>query len=563
MSILCVTLVASAACQQEPAKTESAKAEATNTEAAKSDPPKPEMAKAQPAKAEASKADAAIAPDAAKFEMFVMSECPYGVQAVNAVVPVKKQLGSAMNLEINYIGAGTPGSFTSMHGPGEVTGDIVQLCAAKQSPDKYLDLILCQNRNPRAVDTNWKDCAKEVGIDGDELASCVNGDDGQKLLGESFAMSRARGANGSPTMFLNGQPYQGGRKTRDFLRAICNATPSDSKPETCANIPEPPTVHAIFFSDDRCKECNIRPLEGRIRSEFGGLTVQYVDYMSDEGKALYAKLKAASPDFKLLPTVLLNKDEAAKDTEGTAALQRYMHPIGEYQELMVGAKFDPTAEICDNSIDDDGDGLADCADDGCKEAMACREAKPKTLDLFVMSHCPYGAKAMIAANDLVDHFGDDITLNVHFIGNVQGDNLASMHGPSEVDDDIREACAIAHYGEKHQFMDFLACRSKNLRDADWKPCAKEAGLDEKVMQDCIDGEGKDLVKKSFALAQSLNIGASPTFLSNNKREVNAIDAATLQKQYCTDNPDVEGCKTQLKVSSAEPAGAPAQAAQCN
>ena len=48
--------------------------------------------------------------------------------------------------------------------------------------------------------------------------------------------------------------------------------------------------------------------------------------------------------------------------------------------------------------------------------MACRTARPKTLELFVMSQCPYGAKALIAANDVVQHFGKDITLDVHYIG---------------------------------------------------------------------------------------------------------------------------------------------------
>src|SRR5580765_1806807 len=67
------------------------------------------------------------------LEMYVMSQCPYGVQVVNAVAPVKQQLGDAFNLKIGYIGSGTAGNFQSLHGPGEVKGDIAQLCATKQS----------------------------------------------------------------------------------------------------------------------------------------------------------------------------------------------------------------------------------------------------------------------------------------------------------------------------------------------------------------------------------------------------------------------------------------------
>ena len=43
-------------------------------------------------------------PSAAKLEMFVMSQCPYGVQVENAVAPVKKQLGDKLDVSIHYIG---------------------------------------------------------------------------------------------------------------------------------------------------------------------------------------------------------------------------------------------------------------------------------------------------------------------------------------------------------------------------------------------------------------------------------------------------------------------------
>ncbi len=396
------------------------------------------------------------------FEMYVMSQCPYGVQVMNAIAPVKEQLGSAVNVKIGYIGTGTPGSFQSLHGPAEVKGNIAQLCAAKQAPDKYLALIVCQNQNARAVDTNWKECAEKSGIDAAKLEACINGDEGGQLLAASFTEAQQRGANGSPTMFIDGKPYDGGRKPKDFLKAVCNATGGDL-PQPCRDIPEPPVVHAIFLSDKRCAECNIAQIEPRIKQEVGGLQVQHVDYMSDEGKNLYKELAGGNPQFKMLPAILLDGAEIAKDKDGMEAFQTYMQPVGKWQSLRLNAKFDPTAEICDNSTDDDGDSKTDCADDGCKDAMACREAKAKTLDLFVMSQCPYGAQAMVAANDVVEHFGDDITLNVHFIGEVKGDTLSSMHGQAEVDEDIREICAAAKYGKKHQFMKYLACRSKDYR----------------------------------------------------------------------------------------------------
>jgi hypothetical protein len=495
---------------------------------------------------------------AAKLEMFVMSQCPYGVQVENAIAPVKKQLGDQLDLKIHYIGGGTKPNLTSMHGPAEVKGDILQLCVNKLAPAKTIDFILCQNKNPRAVDSNWKDCAKELGVDEGKLSACADGDEGKNLLEASFAEATKRGANGSPTIFLNGEPYKGGRKSRDFLRTICDSY-GDAKPKPCKDIPEPPVVSAIFFSDLRCPKCDIHGLEARLRSDLAGLKVKNVDYKTDEGKALYADLQKAQPGFKFLPVILLDKS-VEKDQEGYAALKNYLRPLGDWWEVAINGQFDPTAEICDNKIDDDGNGKVDCDDDACKQAMACRPERAKTLELFVMSQCPYGAKALIATNDVAQHFGKDINVDVHFIGNGTEASLSSMHGQGEVDEDIREICARDHYKANHQSLKYMACRSKNPRSPDWQSCAKEAGIDEAVIQKCFDGEGKKLLAEDFKLAQTMKIGASPTFIGNGRRQFNAIEASAVQKQYCQDNPSLEQCKSEVTVG--DPAAAAAPAGSC-
>jgi len=497
---------------------------------------------------------------AAKLEMFVMSQCPYGVQVENAIAPVKKQLGDRLDVTIHYIGSGSKENLSSMHGPAEVQGDIVQLCVNKLAAAKTLDFITCQNKNPRAVHTNWKDCAKELGIDEAKLSACAEGDEGKSLLAASFAEATKRGAKGSPTMFLNGSPYEGGRKSRDFLRAVCDSY-GEAKPQPCQDIPEPPVVNAVFFSDARCAKCDIHALEPRLRSELGGLKVKYVDYKTEEGKALYADLQKARPSFKFLPTILLEKS-VEKDEEGYAALKNYLHPLGDWWEVSLRGNFDPTAEICDNKTDDDGNGKADCDDDACKQAMVCRPERAQTLELFVMSQCPYGAKALIATNDVAQHFGKDMNLEVHFIGNGSEANLSSMHGQGEVDEDVREICAREHYKADHQYMKYMACRSKNPRNPEWQPCAKEAGMDEAVIQKCFDGEGKKLLADDFQVAHSLKIGASPTFISNGRRQFNAIDASTVQKQFCQDNTGLEACKTEVKVADPVAAAAAPPAGSC-
>ncbi len=85
--------------------------------------------------------------DPVKVELFVMSQCPYGVQAENSIIPVVKKFGKNIDFNLNYIANDNgDGSFESLHGDAEVKGDIIQLCAKKYDSKKYLDMILCQNK---------------------------------------------------------------------------------------------------------------------------------------------------------------------------------------------------------------------------------------------------------------------------------------------------------------------------------------------------------------------------------------------------------------------------------
>jgi len=486
--------------------------------------------------------------DGAKIELFVMSRCPYGVEVEKALHPVKEKLGDSLEVSIDFIGGGSAGSLTSMHGDAEVAGDMSQLCTLEVAPEAFLDMVACQNEDPRSIGSNWERCASDLGIDGQAISECMNGSLGQELLAASFARSAHRGAQSSPTIFLQGKPYMGGRSTMALMRGICGSFDANA-PAACADVPEPVVVEAIFLSDTRCEECDIHELEPKLKSTLAGLHVRHVDYSTEEGRALYQELHAAEPTFVALPAVLLDP-AVERDPDAYRMLARYLRPVGDYRELRIGGKFDPTAEICDNGIDDDDDGAVDCHDQGCKATLTCREEVAGKLDLFVMSHCPYGAAALIATHDVAPHFGDDMDLTVHYIGGASGDRLSSMHGQGEVDDDVREICAQKHFPD--EFMAFNACISRNYKSADWKACAGEAGIDASTIQSCFEGEGNELLAASFAEAEALGIGASPTFLVNNKRIFQTIDAGDVQRQFCRDNAGLAGCSATVEATAEAP-----------
>ena len=92
-------------------------------------------------------------------DFFIMSQCPFGVQVDNGIKPVLDKLGNAVEFNRHFIGQEKEGQLTSMHGENEIKGDMLQICAAKVEPKKYLDLLFCMNKEYKQIPTNFDACA--------------------------------------------------------------------------------------------------------------------------------------------------------------------------------------------------------------------------------------------------------------------------------------------------------------------------------------------------------------------------------------------------------------------
>jgi predicted DsbA family dithiol-disulfide isomerase len=507
--------------------------------------PKPAEQPAQPAQPAAA---AAVTGEKVKIDLFVMSKCPYGVQVLNTVKDVAAQIGGNLDLGINFIGDDDgQGNFKSMHGDAEVQGDIIELCAIKLFPEKfqYLDFFACINKNWQQLPAGWEPCAAEAKVDAAKLKACIEGPDGKKFLAESFKAAKDQKATGSPTINVGGQRYSGGREVTDFVRAVCDGL-KGTKPETCDKLPKPVAFKMTMLSDKRCQECEARVsrMEGQLKSMFPGMTVEKLDYADQAGKDLYAKTQV-----KYLPAFLFEK--AVETDPGYGRLKRWLTPQGEMLNLNVGSKFDPAAEICDNKVDDTGDGKVDCDDDSCKNSLTCRTEMPKKLDLFIMSGCPFGIKALDAMKEVLKAFeADKVDFQVHYIADVQGDGFNSLHGQWEWEENIRELCAFKHGGTQ-KGMEYAWCRNPSIRDASkWQECAKTAKLDLKKMEACATGEeGKNLLREDIKIAKGLEISASPTWLANNKNKFSGVDAERIKTNLCTYNKDLKGCGKTLSTDT--------------
>jgi predicted DsbA family dithiol-disulfide isomerase len=498
-------------------------------------------------KAESNNAGSAVArtanPGAVRVDLHVMAQCPYGVQAEAAFKDVVAKFGNDLDLHVEYIGqTGAGGELTSMHGPNEVKGDLLQVCAEKYAPAKSFDFILCQNANSKEVATNAEACAKQLGLPADRILACADGSEGKDLLAASFKRSSDKGARGSPTIFIGGAKYEGGRKPTDLMKGICNAA-NGKKPAGCADIPESPKVNVTVLGDKRCgPDCDTSRYEGMVRQRVGNPVLSTLDYASPEGKKLFESIKPAN-----LPVLLFDKTLDA-DKDAAQAFSRGSKDAGGYKVVSVGGGWNPAC------ADEGG-----CKLDDCKKTMQCRPEVAKKLEVFVMSQCPFGVKGLDAMKEVVDNFksaGESIDFQIHYIGDGDAKALTSMHGAGEVDEDVREACVIKHYEKGMKFMDYIWCRDKAIRDANWQACTGgSTGIDTEVVKKCFEGdEGKQLVAASFSDSKAAGMSASPTWLANNKYKFSGIDPETIKSNLCAHN-QLKGCDKKLSGQAAPKPGA--------
>jgi len=481
--------------------------------------------------------------------VFLMSKCPFAARGMARLTELMADFTPHVDLRLEYIAFDRGGKLRSLHGAGEVAGDRLQLCVQEQHPvSTLLAFVACQNRDFRAIPRGWEACAREVGIDAAALRSCAEGERGRELLRVSLLRAQVAGAQGSPTFLLGKKRVDGAQPRRVLLRALCAQMPEGVVPAPCAKLPPEVAVQGVILTDRRCKECTMGTLPKRLKERFlPGLTLRTVDYSSQEGKRIYGEA-----GLRYLPVVLLGSK--VKRAAAFPQLLRWTEAAGPWMRLRTRARFDPTAEICDNHEDDTGNGKVDCADPTCRKTLRCRPEKKRHLQVFVMSHCPFAARGMLAVAQVLKHFKGRVTFEPHVIATA-GDRgtFDSLHGQAEVEEDIRQLCAVKHYRRGARFLRYLTCRYKNPRSSNWKACAR-GPVKARVIERCANGsEGKALLRKDIHLAEALEIRASPTWLANNRHKFSAITAEQIKTELCGQNPGLKGCEDTLSTGNNVPA----------
>jgi len=179
----------------------------------------PETATTVPAKFEPKKTDKPVA------QLYVMSFCPYGIQAENAMKPVVDLLGNKASIEPHFIVSISGTTVNSLHGEYEANEDMRQACIWKnygQATFWTYVAYLNSNCNKGNLDTCWKDAAKTAKVDVTKIENCFK-TEGLTLMKAESALSEQNSVSGSPTLIINGATYNGARTAEAYKQAICSA----------------------------------------------------------------------------------------------------------------------------------------------------------------------------------------------------------------------------------------------------------------------------------------------------------------------------------------------------
>jgi len=166
-------------------------------------------------------------------DLYVMSFCPYGIQAESLMKPVFDILGDKADFKIRFIasvGGNTIDSIQSLHGSTEAKEDLRQICIMKYYDSKtywkYLEKFNTDCPSVRsdetALENCWKTAATNAGIDASKIQICSSGSEGLDLLKADEKLVNQYGISGSPTLLINNVLYNGDRSSDSFKQAICN-----------------------------------------------------------------------------------------------------------------------------------------------------------------------------------------------------------------------------------------------------------------------------------------------------------------------------------------------------
>jgi len=173
------------------------------------------------------------------LKMFVMSYCPYGLQAQKMFVPVYDLLKDKADMSINFVNY-------AMHDKEELDENLKQYCIQQEQKEKYSAYLNCF-----LEDGESDECSSEANLNEDLLNSCITRIDEEYSVTKDYndkdtwlngrypkfsvenELNNKYSVQGSPTIVINGESTSLNTRSPEALKiALCQSF--TSQPEECS-----------------------------------------------------------------------------------------------------------------------------------------------------------------------------------------------------------------------------------------------------------------------------------------------------------------------------------------
>lgn len=169
-----------------------------------------------------------------------------------------------------------------------------------------------------------------------------------------------------------------------------------------------------------------------------------------------------------------------------------------------------------------------------------------TVDLFVMSYCPYGLQMERGVLPAIEALGNKIKFNLKFVD-------YTLHGPKELTENVNQYCIQKTQPTK--LNAYLKCFWKNSTGTS-ADCLKTAGINAATVATCVTDTNKQFnpTEKAVGLNKDetvkFGVQGSPTLVVNGTTISSGRDGVSVLKAICSGfTTQPKECQTTLSAVS--------------
>ena len=210
-------------------------------------------------------------------------------------------------------------------------------------------------------------------------------------------------------------------------------------------------------------------------------------------------------------------------------------------------------------------GVQASPDQGTPAAVDVPKSDKPVVELFIMSHCPYGTQIEKGILPVVETLGDSIDFDLNFV-------YYAMHGEKETSEQLNQYCIQKEQQDK--LSDYLYCflGSTSGSEAEGAACLDEVGIDKDMLATCVAAADTEfdvtvnledtdsylsgrypLFDVDKADNEKYGVGGSPTLVVNGEVISSGRDSVSLLNTICgAFNDKPEACDTEFEAGSPTP-----------